>query len=168
MAIERGERLPIVALPDTKGELIPLARFRGQLSLALFLAGDGSERAGLAPLIGIELELRAWGAQTVLVVANAAQEAEELRQEFGFAGYTLLDLEGALHRRLGAVDAAGRPQPALLIADRGGELSYRVDFPHVSAEALHEAVDWARYLGIQEPECGCCSVAEGWASLTDR
>jgi hypothetical protein len=166
MSIQTGERLPPVALRQLTGETVAPTCFYGRLSLALFLAGDGSDANRLAALTAIEPELRSWGAETILVVAGDLAIARRLSETLPFAGTTLLDAGGELHRRLDAFDPDSRPCPALRIADRVGELRFGLDLPDSDSaplpENLAEAIDWARYLGIQEPECGCCSVAEGW------
>jgi peroxiredoxin len=157
-----GERLPSFALPDLSGATISSFRFRGRLSLALFLAADNSEPKWLSTAADLEAELRTWGTEMVLVLAAPAAAAQEVAGRLGFEGITLIDADGAVHRRLGAATPDGRPYPALLIVDRVGELRYRLTPPDTSDASRAEAIGWVRYLGIQEPECGCCSVAEGW------
>jgi hypothetical protein len=155
--VGEGERLPAAILSDTEGRPVSLGQYRGSLSLALFLAGDGTRREWLGEVAALEADLRAWGAQTMMVVAAAP--AGHVRRDLRFQGVILVDPEGSVHRRLGAMDKDGRPRPALLIADRVGVLRHRLDFPATSAGELTAVVDWARYLGIQEPECGTCVPA---------
>jgi hypothetical protein len=135
----------------------------GRPSIVLVLAGEGDDQDWIAAAVAVEGEMRDWGAEVLWLVAvpdagRAPPAAEALRRA-GAAGRVLVDAGGEVHRRLGAVDPAGRARPGLIVADRVGEIRCRVDRQGAGPVDLRPAVEWVRYLGVIEPECGTCVPA---------
>jgi hypothetical protein len=151
------EVLPSFELPTTAGILVRSQLLRGRLCTILILLGSGWDDAWNRAVAEVEGELRDWGAELVPVVA--APEEDASRVAGSFQEPVLIDADGALHRRLGAVDGDGAPRPPLLVVERGGVIRWRLDRPDRGPLDLAPAVEWARYLGIQEPECGTCVPA---------
>lgn len=140
-------RLPDLTLPSA-GEGPPV-RLRGRLRDAPLLvlthgpACSECERY-LRALVAIEAELRGWDAWLAAVEPGATQPAAPKQQP----PVRLADGAGRVAAALGV------EPPAVLIADRYGEL-HAVEpagddhrFPDPT-----ELVAWARYLAIQCPEC---------------
>jgi AhpC/TSA family len=162
-----GDPLPMLELPDAAGRPVSLRFYRGRLSLVLVLTGEGGDQEWIAAAAAAEREMRDWGAEVLWIAAapepGRGPSAAEALLGAGVAGTVLIDAGGEAHRRLGAVDAAGRrrthARPALIVADRLGEVRYRLDRDGAGPVDLQPAVEWARYLGVIEPECGTCVPA---------
>jgi hypothetical protein len=149
--------LPAFDLPGTDGNRVRSRLLRGRLCTILLLLGSGLDEEWNRAVAEVEGELRDWGAELLPVVAAPAEGAA--RGARSVHAPVLIDADGALHRQLGAADAEGRPRPALLIVERGGAIRWRFDRTDDGPVDLTPAVEWARYLGIQEPECGTCVPA---------
>jgi peroxiredoxin len=67
----------------------------------------------------------------------------------------LVDLDGRVHRTLGAIDAAGEPLPMVFVTDRFGEIFaiFKID-QHKSILSAEEVLSWLEFINRQCPECG--------------
>jgi hypothetical protein len=154
----QGAALPSFEARDLSGCEVRSRRLLGALSITLFLAGDGSLHSWLQHLPQVAEQVAAWGGTLRVVAAVGRDAAERTRQQSAAPIRVVLDESGDLHRRMRETDAQGRPRPALLIFERGGILRCRVG-PESADEDLEQALEWIRYLGIREPECGTCVPA---------
>jgi len=148
-----GQLFPDATLPASDGTTISLGDFKPRWDLVMLLLGAGD---ALAPEVEQLLDALADG--------NAAVEAEDGKVLAVHAGRAidgwrlnfplLADRDGALHRRVGAVDERDRPGPALYVTDHYREI-YAALRPgeHGWPATAHEVVEWLVFVNIQCPEC---------------
>jgi hypothetical protein len=151
----RGEILSGFTLPALDGSVVSLESYRGRRNLAVVLAADVIDEGPVAALLR-ELrwraeELTGEAAQVLVVVTSPSIAAR--RAPDGFP--TLLDDEGRIHRAIGAVDAAGRPAPAVFVTDRFREI-FAAYLPAHSPglPTVKDILDWLVFINTQCPECG--------------
>jgi hypothetical protein len=63
----------------------------------------------------------------------------------------LADTNGAVHRRLGAVDESGTPRTAVYVTDRFGEVY--AAFAEAALPSIDQITSWLDFVGIQCEEC---------------
>lgn len=151
----RGLRLEDFELKATSGKLVRLSDFRGQSALVVVAAGSDSATATLLASLTQEFsQVRAFQA-TVLLLVQKPREAAAWKAKCMKRPYpTLIDGDGRVHRRLGAVSASGKPLTAIYITDRFGEVFgvYRL----ASGDRLptiKDIFDWLQFIESQCPEC---------------
>lgn len=133
-----------------------LDRFGGRRNLVLVLLGAGAPGDAISRLLqqlGQSRTSLADEEAEVLVVAAA--NAGEMGSAATSPFVMLVDRDEAFHRRLNAVDAAGRIAPAVVITDRYREI-YHIFRPTEPAwpPTAEEVVSWLVFMNIQCPECG--------------
>jgi hypothetical protein len=144
--------LPAFELPAVGGGSVRSWDYRGRRHLVIWLAGREPDRGALEHVAAREVEIRAEGAELLVVLLGSIRQAERIGAETGPRGRILADADGRVHER---VDGLG---PTLLVTDRNGAIYWRAP---VSAGApdIDEALSWLGYLNILEPECGTCVPA---------
>lgn len=160
-----GRMIPEVTLPAADGSEVSLESYHSRWNLVLVLEGDaaGAERVHrlVSSLARHPDELDEETARVLLVTTSPPAAAEGTGGAAGSSGTrrlpfpTLIDRGAKLHRRFGAVDASGTPVPAVVIADRFGEIftTYRVP-PGAKPPTRRDVVQWLVFINIQCPECG--------------
>ena len=148
-----GQIFPDATLPTRDGGAIALDTFRPKWDLVMVMLGaDGvpSEIAHVLDALAaartdVELE-----DGKVLAVSASTLPVSDWRWPFPL----LLDADGRVHRRAGAVDGAGRPAPALFTTDHYREIygAMRPGEPAWPATAK-DVIDWLVFANIQCPEC---------------
>jgi hypothetical protein len=146
---------PDVTLPTPSGVPVSLGQYRGRRNLVVALLGAGA------------LDERVVRLLEQLARSGAALDEEDAKPLVIRTGDTdplpidelpsltvLVDDDGAVHRSLGAVDAAGRPSPALYITDLYREI-YLAARPGDSTwpENAESVRSWLVFMNIQCPEC---------------
>ena len=149
-----GELFPDATLPTADGGSLTLGDFRPKRNLVMLMLGVGP----LGPEVTHLLDALAAGRREVeaedgkvLAVTVAPRAVADWRWPFPL----LLDRDGALHGRVGAVDDAGQPAPALYVTDHFREI-YGAMQPGERAwpTDASEVVQWLVFSNIQCPECG--------------
>jgi hypothetical protein len=146
---------PDVTLPTPSGVPVSLGQYRGRRNLVVALLGAGA------------LDERVVRLLEQLARSGAALDEEDAKLLVIRTGDTdplpidelpsltvLVDDDGAVHRSLGAVDAAGLPSPALYITDLYREI-YLAARPGDSTwpENAESVQSWLVFMNIQCPEC---------------
>lgn len=150
-----GRLFPDATLPTRDGERLSLERYRSRNPLVVLMlgAGDIPERGAalLATLAAARDEIAAEGGEVLAVIPG---EPERTEREWRWPFPLLIDREGALHRRLGAIDEAGQSVMALFVTDRFREIyaDLRPDEPGWPASA-RDVLEWLTFVEIQCPEC---------------
>lgn len=152
----RGDVFPGFTLPDSDGSSVFLESYRGQTNLVVVCAGDIIDESPvivlLQQLVAQREELTLEAAQ-VLVAVTSRPAAIRQRWRLGFP--VLVDAGAHIHRRVGAIDAAGRPAPAVFVTDRFREVfAAYLPGPGSSLPSAKAILDWLVFINIQCPECG--------------
>lgn len=151
----RGEIFPRFTLPGLDGSAVFLESYRGRRNLAVVFAADVIDESPVTALLR-ELrwraeELTAEAAQVLVIVTSPSIAARRGPKVFP----TLLDAEGRIHRDVGAINAAGRPAPAVFVTDRFGEIFAAYVPGHRSGlPSAKEILEWLVFINTQCPECG--------------
>jgi peroxiredoxin len=144
--------VPAFELPAAGGGSVRSWDYRGRRHLVIWLAGRAPDRHAREQLAAREAEIRAEGAELLVVLLGSIRQAERIGAEAGLRGPVLADADGRVHERLGAL------RPTLLVTDRNGAIYWRAPVP-AGAPDIDEALSWLGYLNILEPECGTCVPA---------
>ena len=154
----RGKLLPDIALPSAEGRQVRLSDYRGRSNLVVILAG-GLDDGNLLRL----LDEAAWkhsdfaGEEAEMIVILSKDRAGQTPPvvKAGWPFVILADSERRAHRLFNALDAAGKPLPAIFIADRYGEIcaEYQAGAQH-GIPKIDEVLQWLFFINSQCPECG--------------
>jgi peroxiredoxin len=149
-----GEMFPEFTLPDIGGSSIVLESYRGRTNLVLVFAGDEMRKRPVSVLLqqlAQAGDLTSEAAQVLVVVTSRPRAISQHRRR---AFPVLLDVDGTIHRKVGAIDAMGRPAPAVFITDRFREIYAAYLMAHTALPDAQEILDWLVFINIQCPECG--------------
>jgi peroxiredoxin len=153
---EIGNVLPDFELPSSRGQPVLASAYRGRSNLVLILAAGSNLLNGLfSQLESKQQELAENNARVLVMAAGTRQRACELKQELRVDQDVLVDLDGRVHRTLGAINAAGQPVPMVFVTDRFGEIFaiLKID-EHKSIPSAEEVLGWLEFINRQCPECG--------------
>lgn len=148
-----GRLFPDATLPTRDGGAITLDTFRPKWNLVMVMLGADDVPSVMAQLLdrlaAARAEVEAEDGR-VLVVSASASPISDWRWPFPL----LVDAEGHVHQGAGAVDAAGRPSPAVFTTDHYREI-YGVMHPGETAwpKTAKDVIDWLVFANIQCPEC---------------
>ena len=148
-----GELFPDATLPARGGGTVTLDAFRPKWDLVMVMLGAGGVSRDMARLLDQLAQSRAEvEAEDGKVLAVSASSAPPADWRWPFP--LLVDEGGAVHRRAGAVDAAGRPAPALYTTDHYREIYGAMHPGEATWPAnAHDVIDWLVFANIQCPEC---------------
>jgi len=154
----RGELLPGIALPSAEGRQVRLSDYRGRSNLVVILAG-GMDDENLLRLLREAArkhsDIAAEEAEVIVILAKdrAGRTPSVVKVDWPFV--VLIDGNGHAHRLFNALDAGGTAVPAILIADRFGEIY--AEFSSKERQGLpgiDEVLQWLFFINSQCPECG--------------
>lgn len=150
-----GRLFPDATLPTRGGGTINLDSYRPKWDLVMLMLGGGPIAPEVARLLDALAAGRADveaedGKVLVVTASRGAVSPSEWRWPFPL----LLDADGKLHERIGAVDGSGRAAPALYVTDRYREI-YGAMRPGERSwpTSAHDVVEWLVFANIQCPEC---------------
>ena len=147
-----GQLFPDATLPTRDGGTITLDAFRPKWDLVMIMLGLNE----VSPEVGRLLD--------ALAAARTDIEAEDGKvlavatgdpiMSWRWPFPLLLDSDGRLHQRVGAVDDAGHPAPALFITDHYREI-YGAMRPNEATwpATAKDVIEWLVFVNIQCPEC---------------
>jgi hypothetical protein len=146
---------PDVTLPTPSGVPVSLGQYRGRRNLVVALLGAGALDERVVRLL--EQLARSGAAldeEDAKLLVIRTGDTDQLPTDELPSLTVLVDDDGAVHRSLGAVDAAGRPSPALYITDLYREI-YLAARPGDSTwpENAESVRSWLVFMNIQCPEC---------------
>jgi peroxiredoxin len=153
---EVGNVLPDFELSSSQGQSVLASAYRGRSNLVLILAAGANLLSDLvSELENKRQELSENNARILVIAAGTAQRGRELKQELRLDEDMLVDLDGRVHRTLGAIDAAGHFVPMVFVTDRFGEIFaiFKID-EHKSIPSAEEVLGWLEFINRQCPECG--------------
>jgi len=148
-----GQLFPDARLPTRDGGTITLDTFRPKWDLVMVMLGAEGVSPGMAQLLdalaAARTDVEAEDGK-VLAVSASVTPTGDWRWPFPL----LLDADGHVHQRAGAVDVAGRPAPALFTTDHYREI-YGVMHPGEPSwpTTAKDVIDWLVFANIQCPEC---------------
>jgi len=148
-----GKLFPDATLPTHDGGTITLDTFRPKWNLVMIMLGADGIPATIADLLdalaGSRADVESEDGKILAVAASATLTAD-WRWPFPL----LLDADGSVHQRAGAVDANGRPAPALFTTDHYREI-YGVMRPGEPRwpTSAKDVIEWLVFANIQCPEC---------------
>jgi hypothetical protein len=150
-----GRLFPDASLPTGDGHSLSLDSYRSRRALVIFMLGPGPVAAPVEQLLARLAEahdaIAAEDGQVLVVIADApARWYRAWRYPFPLA----FDASAGLHRRVAAVDAAGRPEATLYNTDRCREIFavLRPSSPRWPTSA-QDVLEWLTFVAIQCPEC---------------
>ena len=148
-----GKLFPDAALQTRDGDMITLDTFRPKWDLVMVMLGVGEVPPEVARLLdGLAAAHAEVEAEDGKVLAVSASGAPISDWHWPFP--LLLDTDGRVHQHAGAVDATGRPAPALFTTDHYREI-YGAMRPGESTwpTTAKDVIDWLVFANIQCPEC---------------
>jgi len=152
----KGRILPDFALPVAfSGRQVQASDFRGRANLVVIVDDGLSETANLISEADRQYgEIKNQETEVLLIIRplqlTAATDQESLKQ----LPCALVDEDGCIHRRLGALDAQGHDSAAIYVTDRWGEVFgiYRKSGGQ-SVPDIAEILSWLEFINSQCPEC---------------
>lgn len=153
---EKGNVLPDFELSSSRGQPVLASAYCGRSNLVLILAADSNLLNDLSSqLESKQQELAENNARVLVMAAGTRQRACELKQELRLNHDLVVDLDGRVHRTLGAIDTAGHFVPMVFVTDRFGEIFaiLKID-EHKSIPSAEEVLGWLEFINRQCPECG--------------
>jgi peroxiredoxin len=151
----KGELLRDFALTSTKGRKISISDYRGCANLVLVFADAGT--GSLDFLSGIAKDyskIQEEQAEILAVLQGPTGKAARIKDEVRAKFPVLVDKDGRIHRLMGAQDRRGKPEMAVYITDRFGEVF--ATFREVEKQAMpspQEILGWLEFINGQCPEC---------------
>ena len=151
----KGHLLRDFTLETASGNKVHLSDYRGRASLVLVFTGTDNESSQLlSDLASHATEMKQEEAE-ILVIRWPSHDRLQDSEEPGRPHYAvLIDRDGRLHDRFGAVDAEGRACTAVYITDRFAEVfaAYRKRDGQ-KLPTVTEIVSWLDFVNSQCPEC---------------
>ncbi|AHG93206.1 hypothetical protein J421_5671 (plasmid) [Gemmatirosa kalamazoonensis] len=150
-----GRLFPDAKLVTPASGLFSLDRYRPLRNLVVLMLGSGPIVAPTARLLRqlavAHVEIEAEDGQIVVIAANTPAQ---WRAGWPYAFPLAFDVGATLHRRMAAVDSAGRPDVALFITDRFREI-FAVLRPRDARwpTSARDVIEWLTFINIQCPEC---------------
>jgi peroxiredoxin len=156
--LAKGQSLRFFDLPEARGSQIRLWDYRGRRNLVIFFMDDvecSYCRKLLRMLSATYNDITAEEAEVLAVVQAPPSKTVSLKHELGLPYPVLSDASGEVFRRYGLLDADKKPQVAIVIADRFGEV-YHVSLVAKKHSLLsaEEILSWLKFIEVQCPECG--------------
>jgi peroxiredoxin len=156
--LQPGSMLPNITSMATDGRRIGPLSYRHDRNLVLAFVGDGGQedqRLLLTQLAEHYPAITQDNAEVLAVMDGSRQMAETLKRREHLPFVVLVDEDRRMHRAFGAVDDAGRPSSAVVIADRYNEIQaiYCTAEGHI-LPTVPEIVERLDFIEIQCPECG--------------
>jgi len=151
----KGQRLPDFTLTSTLGRAIHLSDYRGHANLVLIFSDDNPETTQLmSDVAGHYAELKDEKTDVLAIVRAIPRQAVERTYAAAVPYPVLIDVDGSIHRRFGAVDFHGSDSSAVYITDLFGEVSavYRTQDGQ-PLPTVADILDWLAFINIQCPEC---------------
>ncbi len=150
-----GMLFPDVTLPTPDGVPVSLGQYRGRRSLVVVLLGAGAPDERVVNLVEELVRSRAALDEEdakLLVIRTGDTDQSPIDELTSLT--MLVDADGSFHGSMGAVDAVGRPSPALYITDLYREI-YLAARPEDSTwpENTESVQSWLVFMNIQCPEC---------------
>jgi peroxiredoxin len=153
-----GRMMPDFSLPAGGGRLVRLSDYRHRRHVvAVFVDGAPEEdhRPFLSLLGRFYPEIAGEETEVLAMVPEGARETALVGDRDDLPFPVLADEAGEAHRAAGAVAIDGKPDMAVYIIDRYGEIY--AAFHAGKGDVLpspEEILDWIRYIQSQCPECG--------------
>lgn len=139
----------------TDGRVIHLSDYRGLANLVVIAVDCREETTRLVQEMAREYEkLHEQEADVLLIVRTSGEESARTTGELKLPFPILADVEGRIHRMLGATDSQEQDIAAVYVTDRFGEVfgSYRVREKQ-RLPALVDILSWLEFINNQCPEC---------------
>jgi peroxiredoxin len=153
-----GRMMPDFSLPAGGGRRVRLSDYRHRRHVvAVFV--DGAPEESYRPFLEIlgrhYAEIAGEEAEVLSAVPATVRESALFGDRFDLPFPVLADEAGEAHRAAGAVAIDGKPDMAVYIIDRYGEIY--AAFHAGKGDVLpspEDILDWIRYIQFQCPECG--------------
>lgn len=157
---QKGTVLRDLELPLPGGAHRLLSAIRGHANLVMIFTAGQDLQPLLNDLIALSQKLKENSAR-VLVIQLAGQDLPFAAGQADAAATPAIDATlissdptGAIHRALGATDAAQNPIPTIYITDRFGEVfaAFRAHDPAALPRA-QQIIEWLAFVSYQCEEC---------------
>jgi peroxiredoxin len=152
----QGHIIRDFSLCSSEGHPVLLSGYREHSNMVIVFTGESDSAAELlSELRRYERDLAENETRVLAIVAGAQQRASELKHALHLDFAVLVDVDGSVHRSMGAKDQLEHPLPALFVTDRFGEVfaAYKVD-QGKSLPGVEEILGWIDFINSQCPECG--------------
>ena len=151
----KGQLIRDFDLTSTEGRKISASDYRGRSNLVLVFA-EGSTRS-LKFLVGIAKgysQIQEEQAEVLAVLQCTPEKATQVKDKAQVMFPVLVDADGGINRRMGALDGSGQPSAAIYITDRFGEVFAAFRESETQAmPSVQEIVGWLAFVNSQCPEC---------------
>lgn len=148
---QKGTVLRDLELPLPDGAHRLLSAIRGRANLVMIFTAGQDLQPLLNDLISLSRTLKEYSAR-VLVISLVEQDAAPYSSSDSLVLSS--DPNGAIHRVLGATDAAQNPIPTVYITDRFGEVFAVFRSPDIaSLPDAREIIRWLEFITYQCEEC---------------
>ncbi len=152
----KGHTIRDFCMCSSEGQEILLSRYRGHSNMVLVFAGASDSAAELlSELRRHQRDLAENKTRVLAFVAGSQQRASELKHALHLDFEVLVDVDGNVHRSVGAEQLSEYMLPAVFVTDRFGEVfaAYKAGQGR-SLPGVEEILSWIEFINKQCPECG--------------
>lgn len=150
----KGYLLRDFSLETASGKKVSLSDYRGRASLVLVFPGDEKISKLLSVLAIHDAEIKQQEAEVLVIGWPGHDRLQESKDQPHVPYAVLIDRDGRLRERFGAVDAQGCACSAVYITDRFAEVfaAYRKRDGQ-KLPTFTEILSWLEFVNSQCPEC---------------
>jgi len=151
----KGHLLRDFSLETASRKRINLSDYRGRASLVLVFPGDEDGSSKLLSDLAIhDVEIKRQEAEALVISWPGHDRVQDTADQAHVPYAVLMDRDGRLHDRFGAVDVQGRTCSAVYIIDRFAEVFavYRKRDGQ-KLPTFTEIISWLEFVNSQCPEC---------------
>jgi len=153
-----GELVPDSTLPSSEGCRTRISDYRGRTNLVIILAGEVcglDAKRYLGEVARRYADFADEDAEILVFTVGTAQDASKVKRELHLPLHVFADEQRRVHHALGAHDETGIAVPAVVVADRYGEV-FNVwrTAEGGTLPTVDEILDWLRFINLDCPECG--------------
>lgn len=138
--MQRLATIPEFRCPASTGQTLSYRSFRGKVSLVLLFLPDLTSPGGLVTLSELAGLHKSFGDQRCQVLAVVKATPRQVREFAAATDLTipiLADAGGAMIRDFGLADGyTGQALPAVVVADRHGQVVHRSEPPELDADGI--------------------------------
>lgn len=151
----KGQRLRDFELRSADDRSIRVSDYRGQSNLVLIFA-DGRQQTTelLSQLATAYEQVKDEGAEILAIGQDSREQCATMKERLRLPFPVLSDMDGRIHREVGAVDEQGRAAAAVYVTDSFGEVFgvYRTSDGQVLPR-VSDLLNWLEFVNSQCPEC---------------
>jgi peroxiredoxin len=152
----KGHIIRDFCMCSSEGQEVLLSWYRGHSKMVLVFAGESDSAAELlSELRQHQRDLAEKETRVLAIVAGSQQRASELKHALHLDFEVLVDVDGIVHRSIGAEELSEHMVPAVFVTDPFGEIfaAYKAG-QRRGLPGVEEILGWIDFINSQCPECG--------------